>query len=92
MKYGDSLLIGVDQYLMCQPRITDGSRHVIDNISTKQVVDRGFVTPNNCRMTLPSECVALSWAGLGDFIYPRGRRGGGSVGIGFIDFQMLWEG
>jgi hypothetical protein len=43
-------------------------------------------------MTLPSECVALSWAGLGDFIYPRGRRGGGNVGIGFIDFQGLWEG
>jgi hypothetical protein len=43
-------------------------------------------------MTLPSECVALSWAGLGDFIYLRGRRGGGSVGIGFIDFQGLWEG
>jgi hypothetical protein len=43
-------------------------------------------------VTLPSECVALSWAGLGDFIYLRGRRGGGSVGIGFIDFQGLWEG
>ena len=43
-------------------------------------------------VTLPSECVALSWAGLGDFVYPRGRRGGGSVGIGFIDFQRLWEG
>jgi hypothetical protein len=22
----------------------------------------------------------------------RGRRGGGNVGIGFIDFQGLWEG
>ena len=43
-------------------------------------------------MTLPSECVALSWAGLEDFISPRGRRGGGNVGIGFIDFQGLWEG
>ena len=38
------------------------------------------------------ECVALSWAGLEDFISPRGRRGGGNVGIGFIDFQGLWEG
>ena len=43
-------------------------------------------------LTLPSECVALSWAGLEDFISPRGRRGGGNVGIGFIDFQGLWEG
>jgi hypothetical protein len=43
-------------------------------------------------VTLPSECVALSWAGLEDFISPRGRRGGGNVGIGFIDFQGLWEG
>jgi hypothetical protein len=43
-------------------------------------------------LTLPSECVALSWAGLEDFISPRGRRGGGNVGIGLIDFQGLWEG
>ena len=48
--------------------------------------------PNNLELTLPSECVALSWAGLEDFIYPRGRRGCGNVGIGFIDFQGLWEG
>ena len=46
----------------------------------------------NEALTLPSECVALSWAGLEDFISPRGRRGGGNVGIGFIDFQGLWEG
>jgi hypothetical protein len=26
------------------------------------------------------------------FISPRGGRGGGNVGIGFIDFQGLWEG
>ena len=44
------------------------------------------------KVTLPSECVALSWAGLEDFISPRGGRGGGNVGIGFIDFQGLWEG
>jgi hypothetical protein len=43
-------------------------------------------------MTLPSECIAFSRAGLGDFIYLRGRRGGGSVEIGFFDFQRLWEG
>jgi hypothetical protein len=49
-----------------------------------------FNPPND--LTLPSECVALSWAGLEDFISPRGRRGGGNVGIGFIDFQGLWEG
>lgn len=48
MKYGDSLRIVVDKYLMCQPRISDGSRHAIENISSKQVVDQGFVTPNNC--------------------------------------------
>jgi hypothetical protein len=24
--------------------------------------------------------------------FARGRRGGGNVGIGFIDFQGLWEG
>jgi len=55
MKSGDTLVIGVDQYLMCQPRIPDGSRHTIENISTKQVIDRGFVTPNNCgkRSALP---------------------------------------
>jgi hypothetical protein len=47
---------------------------------------------NDEGVTLPSECVALSWAGLEDFISPRGRRGGGNVGIGFIDFQGLWEG
>jgi hypothetical protein len=29
---------------------------------------------------------------LEDFISPRGGRGGGNVGIGFIDFQGLWEG
>jgi hypothetical protein len=50
------------------------------------------VTAAECWMTLPSECVALSWAGLEDFISPRGGRGGGNVGIGFIDFQGLWEG
>jgi hypothetical protein len=48
VKYGDSLRIVVDKYLMCQPRISDGNRHVIENISSKQVVDQGFVTPNNC--------------------------------------------
>jgi hypothetical protein len=48
LKYGDSLRIGIDQYLMCGPRTTDGSRHEIEKISTKQVVDQGFVTSNNC--------------------------------------------
>jgi hypothetical protein len=51
-----------------------------------------FCEDRHSTLTLPSERVALSWAGLGDFIYPRGRRGGGSVEIGFIDFQGLWEG
>src|ERR1039458_9596247 len=43
-------------------------------------------------VTLPSECVSLNRLGFGDRIHPRGRRGGGNVGIGFIDFQGLWEG
>jgi hypothetical protein len=43
-------------------------------------------------MTLPSECVSLSRPGFEDYIHPRHRRGGGNVGIGFIDFQGLWEG
>ena len=43
-------------------------------------------------MTLPSECVSLSRPGFEDLIHPRHRRGGGNVGIGFIDFQGLWEG
>src|ERR1035441_2504109 len=43
-------------------------------------------------VTLPSECVSLSWPGFEDNHYARGRRGGGNVGIGFIDFQGLWEG
>lgn len=34
--------------------------------------------PARTSLTLPSECVALSWAGLEDFISPRGRRGGGN--------------
>jgi hypothetical protein len=29
---------------------------------------------------------------LGIFIHPRRSRGGGNVGIGFIDFQGVWEG
>jgi hypothetical protein len=43
-------------------------------------------------MTLPSECVSLNRPGFEDLIHPRHRRGGGNVGIGFIDFQGLWEG
>src|SRR5664280_127334 len=43
-------------------------------------------------MTLPSECVSLNRPGFEDLIHPRRRRGGGNVGIGFIDFQGLWEG
>jgi hypothetical protein len=42
-------------------------------------------------LTLPSECVSLSGPVWGD-IHPRSsRRGGGNVGIGFTDFQGLWE-
>src|ERR1019366_5505045 len=44
------------------------------------------------RLTLPSECVSLNRPGFEDLIHPRHRRGGGNVGIGFIDFQGLWEG
>jgi hypothetical protein len=43
-------------------------------------------------LTLPSECVSLSRPGFEDKINPRRRRGGGNVGIGFIDFQGLWKG
>src|ERR1035438_2411656 len=43
-------------------------------------------------LTLPSECVSLNRPGFEDLIHPRHRRGGGDVGIGFIDFQGLWEG
>jgi hypothetical protein len=43
-------------------------------------------------LTLPSECVSLNRAGFENHTHPRGRRGGGNVGIGFIDFQGLWEG
>jgi hypothetical protein len=41
---------------------------------------------------LPSEYVSLNRLGFEDLIHPRRRRGGGNVGIGFIDFQGLWEG
>ena len=44
------------------------------------------------QLTLPSECVSLNRPGFEDLIHPRHRRGGGNVGIGFIDFQGLWEG
>jgi hypothetical protein len=43
-------------------------------------------------LTLPSECVSLNRLGCEDLIHPRHRRGGGNVGIGFIDFQGWWEG
>src|ERR1035441_10174317 len=46
----------------------------------------------NTFLTLPSECVSLNRPGFEDLIHPRHRRGGGNVGIGFIDFQGLWEG
>jgi len=48
VKYGDSLQIGVDKYLMCQPHMPNTNRHLIQNIPTKQVVDQGVVTPNTC--------------------------------------------
>ena len=48
IKNDDVLRIGVDQYLVCQPRASNGSRHLVENVSTRQVVDRGFVTPNDC--------------------------------------------
>jgi hypothetical protein len=53
-------------------------------------------------MTLPPECVSLNRPGIEDNNHPRrSARGGGNVGIGFIDFQDyasnrkiqgLWEG
>jgi hypothetical protein len=43
-------------------------------------------------LTLPSECVSLNRPGFENHNHPRSRRGGGNVGIGFIDFQGLWEG
>jgi hypothetical protein len=43
-------------------------------------------------MTLPSECVSLNRPGFENHDHPRSRRGGGNVGIGFIDFQGLWKG
>jgi hypothetical protein len=49
-------------------------------------------TSAHISLTLPSECVSLNRPGFEDFIHPRHRRGGGNVGIGFIDFQGLWEG
>ena len=42
------------------------------------------------RVTLPSECVSLNRPGFENHIHSR-RRGGGNVGIGFIDFEGLWE-
>src|ERR1039457_607952 len=51
-----------------------------------------FVTWPAVSLTLPSECVSLNRPGFEDLIHPRHRRGGGNVGIGFIDFQGLWEG
>jgi hypothetical protein len=39
------------------------------------------------------EADSFGWLLFGIFSYmPRRRRGGGNVGIGFIDFQGLWEG
>jgi len=43
------------------------------------------------QVTLPSEPVSLNRLVLGGFYSSRFRRGGGNVGIGFIDFQGLWE-
>jgi hypothetical protein len=39
-------------------------------------------------LTLPSECVPLSWLGWGRYSSRRSRRGGVNVGIGFIDFHI----
>jgi hypothetical protein len=43
-------------------------------------------------VTHPSECVSLNWPGFENQDDPRRSCGGGNVGIGFIDFQGLWEG
>ena len=48
VKYGDSLLLGVDHYVICQPHTPNYSWGTIQNISTKQLVRQGFVTPNTC--------------------------------------------
>src|ERR1035441_921272 len=40
----------------------------------------------------PRNAYSLTGWFLGIFIHPRRGRGGGNVGIGFIDFQGLWEG
>src|SRR5271166_2382194 len=52
---------------------------------------KSLVSPRH-HLTLPSECVSLNRPGFEDLIHPRHRRGGGNVGIGFSDFQGLWEG
>ena len=39
---------------------------------------------------MPSECVLLNGLVFGDIHSSRRSRGGGNVGIGFIDFQGLW--
>jgi hypothetical protein len=56
------------------------------------LIEPFYPKAGNGRMTLPSECVSLNRPVLGISIHPRRRRGGGNVGIGFIDFQGLWEG
>jgi hypothetical protein len=48
VKYGDSLWFGVDHYVLCQPRTPNYSRGIIENISTKQLMNQGIVTPNTC--------------------------------------------
>lgn len=48
VKYGDSLSIGVDHYLICQPRIPNYSRMGIQDISTKRLMTQGIITPNTC--------------------------------------------
>ena len=47
---------------------------------------------NELALTLPLECVPLTGRVLGNIDLSRSRRGGGNVGIGFIDFQGLREG
>src|SRR5580692_8463791 len=43
-------------------------------------------------VTHPSECVLLNGLVFGNIHSSRRSRGGGNVGIGFIDFQGLGEG
>ena len=75
VKYGDTLWISVNQYLLCQPHTSGYSWKTIQNISTKQLVNQGFVAPNSCgklsALPKPGELTIFVrplhwWEGLND--------------------------